>query len=87
MLAVDIPTMVELARSHDGMIEFVPRVGDFVTTEGPLFVLYGGATALDDSRGAIDGGPRPRTDARAGPDVRVPGHRRHRAEGAVAGDQ
>jgi uncharacterized membrane protein len=48
VLAVDIPTMVELARSHDGMIEFVPRVGDFVATEAPLFVLYGGAMALDD---------------------------------------
>ena len=38
-------------------------------------------------RGAVVGGLRPRTHPRAGPDVRVPDHRRHRAEGAVAGDQ
>ena len=30
------------------MIEFVPQVGDFVAAEEPLFVLYGGATAIHD---------------------------------------
>jgi uncharacterized membrane protein len=47
VLAVDIPTLVALARRHDGMIEFVPQVGDFVAAEEPLFVLYGGAMAID----------------------------------------
>ena len=48
VLAVDIPTLVALARSHDGMIEFVPQVGDFVAADEPLFVLHGGATTIDD---------------------------------------
>ena len=41
VLAVDIPTLVALARTHDGMVEFVPQVGDFVAADEPLFVLYG----------------------------------------------
>jgi uncharacterized membrane protein len=48
VLAVDIPTLVALARHHDGTIEFLPQVGDFVAAEEPLFMLYGGATAIDD---------------------------------------
>ncbi|HTP47660.1 MAG TPA: DUF2254 domain-containing protein [Casimicrobiaceae bacterium] len=48
VLAVDISTLVALARSHDGVIEFVPQVGDFVAEGEPLFVLHGGATAIDD---------------------------------------
>lgn len=48
VLAVDIPTLVALARLHDGMIEFLPQVGDFVAAEEPLFTLYGGATAIED---------------------------------------
>jgi uncharacterized membrane protein len=48
VLAVDLSTLVALARQHDGMIEFVPQVGDFIAVEAPLFVLYGGAAAIDD---------------------------------------
>jgi uncharacterized membrane protein len=48
VLAVDIPTLVALAKRHDGQIEFMPLVGDFVATGEPLFVLRGGATAIDD---------------------------------------
>jgi len=48
VLAVDLSTLVTLARQHDGMIELVPQVGDFVAVEEPLFVLYGGATAIHD---------------------------------------
>ncbi len=48
VLAVDLPTLVALAERHDGMIEFIPQVGDFVAAEAPLFVLNGGATAIDD---------------------------------------
>ena len=48
VLAVDIPTLVALARLHDGVIEVVPQVGDFVASDEPLFVLHGGTVALDD---------------------------------------
>jgi uncharacterized membrane protein len=48
VLAVDIPTLVALARVHDGVIEFLPQVGDFVAAEEPLFMLHGGAMAIDD---------------------------------------
>jgi len=47
VLAVDIPTLVALARLHDGLIEFLPQVGDFVAADEPLFVLHGGAMAID----------------------------------------
>jgi uncharacterized membrane protein len=48
LLAIDIPTLVAVARLHDGMIEVVPQVGDFVAVDEPLFVLHGGAMAIDD---------------------------------------
>jgi uncharacterized membrane protein len=48
VLAVDIPTLTALARSHDGIIEFMPQVGDFVAADEPLFVLHGGAMTIDD---------------------------------------
>jgi uncharacterized membrane protein len=48
VLAVDIPTLVALARLHDGVIEILPQVGDFVAADEPLILLHGGAVALDD---------------------------------------
>lgn len=39
-----------LAQSADGVIEFVPRVGDFVASGEPLFHLHGSATEIDDRR-------------------------------------
>ena len=48
MLAVDCVTLVQEARRTDGVIELVPRVGDFVASGEPLLVLYGGAAAIDD---------------------------------------
>jgi uncharacterized membrane protein len=36
------------AEKSDGVIEFVPQVGDFIATDEPLFNLYGGAASLDD---------------------------------------
>ena len=48
VLAIDLPTLVALARSHDGRIDFVQQVGDFVAADEPLFVLHGGAIAIDD---------------------------------------
>jgi uncharacterized membrane protein len=46
VLAVDLQTLLADARRVDGIIEFVPQVGDFVSKGEPLFELYGGAVAL-----------------------------------------
>jgi uncharacterized membrane protein len=48
VLAVNLKSLVSVARSADGIIEFVPRVGDFVAINEPLFRLHGGATAIGD---------------------------------------
>jgi uncharacterized membrane protein len=48
VLAVDLVTVINEARRADGVVEFVPQVGDFVASEEPLFVLHGGAAAIDD---------------------------------------
>jgi uncharacterized membrane protein len=48
VLAVDLNGLVERARRANGMIEFVPQVGDFVAVGEPLFRLYGGAAGIDD---------------------------------------
>jgi len=50
VLAVDVPTLVVLARRSGGVIEFAQQVGNFVATDEPLFVLHGGAVAIDDRR-------------------------------------
>ena len=59
VLAVDLSTLVALAQRYDGMIEFVPQVGDFVAAGEPLFVLHGGAMAVDDRavRSSVAFGP------------------------------
>jgi len=48
VLAVDLDTLIEEARSCDGVVEVVPQVGDFLARDEPLFALYGGAAAIDD---------------------------------------
>jgi len=48
VLAVDLDSLVTLARRSAGLIEFLPQVGDFVAVDDPLFALYGDAAALDD---------------------------------------
>ena len=50
VLAADLPGLVRLARAADGVIEFVPGVGDFLAVDEPLFRLHGGAAAIDDRR-------------------------------------
>ena len=50
VLAVDLESLVDAARRADGIVEFVPQVGDFVAAGEPLFALYGGAAAIDDRR-------------------------------------
>jgi uncharacterized membrane protein len=58
-LAVDLRALMLMARHTRGIIEFVPQVGDFVSIGEPLFLLHGGATALDDTklRAAVALGP------------------------------
>ncbi len=48
VLAVDLPTLTAAAERANGVIEFVPQVGDFVAVDEPLFNLYGGAREIDD---------------------------------------
>jgi uncharacterized membrane protein len=48
VLAVDLETLVDEARRCNGLVEFIPQVGDFVAYEEPLFALHGGAAAIDD---------------------------------------
>lgn len=50
VLAVDLKGLFEKAQKADGVIEFVPQVGDFVAVDEPMFRLYGGAIAIDDSQ-------------------------------------
>jgi uncharacterized membrane protein len=48
VLAVNLHRLIAEAQRADGVIEFVPRVGDFVAVGDPLFRLRAGAGALDD---------------------------------------
>jgi uncharacterized membrane protein len=48
VLAVDLKALVTEAERSNGIIEFVPQVGDFVAQEEALFNLYGGAQTIDD---------------------------------------
>jgi len=48
VLALNLKALIRLARDADGVINFVPRVGDFVASEEPLFRLYGGTATLSD---------------------------------------
>ena len=59
VLAVNLGALIAKAQRADGIIELVPRVGDFVAVGEPLFVLRGGATAIRDRklRGQVAFGP------------------------------
>ena len=48
VLAVYVEALVREARRLDGVIEFLPQVGDFVAEGEPLFALHGGAARMDD---------------------------------------
>jgi uncharacterized membrane protein len=50
VLAIDLEGLIALGREVDGVIEFVPNVGDFLAVEEPLFHLYGNAAKIDDRR-------------------------------------
>jgi len=49
VLAVNIPRLKAEAERTNGVIEFAPQVGDFVSTDEPLFLLHGGAATVDDN--------------------------------------
>ena len=48
VLAVNLKSLITLAQRSGGVVEFVPRVGDFVTTGEPLFRVYGNAPNISD---------------------------------------
>jgi uncharacterized membrane protein len=58
LLAVNLHDLVSAARRSSGIVEFVPRVGDFVSTDDPLFRLYGSGSFDERKlRGAVAVGP------------------------------
>jgi uncharacterized membrane protein len=59
VLAVNLKALIAEAQRADGIIELVPRVGDFVAVGEPLFLLRGGAKAIRDGklRGQVAFGP------------------------------
>lgn len=48
VLAVDLASLVAEAERADGIVEFVPQVGDFVAADEPLFHLHGNAAGIDE---------------------------------------
>ncbi len=50
ILAVNLPDLIAKAEQSNGVVEFVPQVGDFVATDEPLFKLYGDAASLDERK-------------------------------------
>jgi uncharacterized membrane protein len=48
VLAVDADQLFLEAEKAKGVIEFAPQVGDFVGSGEPLFLLYGGASRVND---------------------------------------
>jgi uncharacterized membrane protein len=50
VLAVNLEALVAEANRVDGVIEVVPRVGDFVAVGEPVFLLHGGSSAFDERK-------------------------------------
>jgi len=50
VVAVNVETLFVEAEKAKGVIEFVPEVGDFVGAGEPLFLLHGGADAIDERK-------------------------------------
>src|SRR5690242_11504039 len=48
VLGVNVAALVRAAREANGIVEFVPVVGDFIAMDEPLFALYGTAVKIDD---------------------------------------
>ena len=87
VLAVDLAGLVRLARKADGVIEFVPGVGDFLG--GRRAPLQAVRRRCRDRRSAParKGRARQRADPGAGPDLRPAHPGRHRHQGLVGRDQ
>ena len=62
VLAINVDALVRLATDANGVIEFVPRVGEFVASGEALFRLFEGATALSDRAVRVSGGLRAGAD-------------------------
>lgn len=58
VLAVNVAELIAEAQRSSGIVELVPRVGDFIATDEPLFRLYYGSS-FDESKlqGAVAVGP------------------------------
>ena len=50
VVAVNVETLFVEAEKAKGVIKFVPEVGDFVGAGEPLFLLHGGADAIDERK-------------------------------------
>jgi uncharacterized membrane protein len=50
LMAVDVATLLYEAQRCDGVIEIVPEVGEFHAYGEPLYLLYGGAAAVQDRK-------------------------------------
>ncbi len=48
--SVDVRGLVEFARDSDVVIELIPRVGDLLVSEAPLFRVHGGGADIDEKR-------------------------------------
>ena len=59
ILAVNLNELLTAAGRSNGVIEFVPQIGDFIATDEPLFNLYGDARSLDEQelRSTVAFGP------------------------------
>lgn len=50
ILAVNLRNLAAEAERSNGVVEFVPQVGDFIATDEPLFKLYGDAALLGEQK-------------------------------------
>jgi uncharacterized membrane protein len=50
LLAADLRSLVAEAKRVDGVIEFVPRIGDFVATGEPIFLVYKSSCRIAERR-------------------------------------
>jgi uncharacterized membrane protein len=48
VVAANVPALVAEAEKAKAVIEFAPQIGDFVGSGEPLFMLHGGADAIDE---------------------------------------
>lgn len=50
VLAVNVEAILREAQRADGIVRIAASTGDFVATGQPLYLLYGGAATIDDTR-------------------------------------